>query len=601
MNNFAKLAYLAVLIVAGAVYYPSLNGGFLFDDFANIVDNKHVHLATFSIAGLIDSLGGLSAGPLGRPVSVGSFALTHLFFGLDPFAFKAINLVIHLFNGLLIGCFVSLLFKTLPEGKITPGIQRWLPLWVAAVWVLHPIHFVAINMAVQRMTLLAAMFTLLGLIAYLKAADARTSKASRFIWAAGAWAVCWPLAVFSKETGLLFPVFAALITWSAAPQAGGTFGRRRNLAWATAAMVLVALLMYWRMGWSWLDSGYAVRDFSLTERLLTEARVLWFYLGQIVLPSPASFALYLDWIPLSRGVLDPPSTLAALVAWVVLLALAAYYRQRHPIAVLGLAWFLAGHSIESSFIPLELAHEHRNYLPALGPLLAVGYYVACLFEDLKADYKKLIPTTAALSAVVLLAILTTLRSMQVADPLIGTQIEATRHETSARANYVAGWALIKAGRGDKGDPFGGINVRFYFEQAERSDKGFKLGYLGLITWACASGREVEREWLEEFANRLQATTFSHGQLTLPGYLLRPLVSMPKCLPRQDVLELFEAGSRNPRIANHARARFLEAAADYELTVSRDAASAQEYYRRSSALDPANIGSRTKLESSMPRK
>jgi hypothetical protein len=56
-----------------------------------------------------------------------------------------------------------------------------------------------------------------------------------------------------------------------------------------------------------------------------------------------------------------------------LLILSILWRKRFPIVAFAVLWFLVGHSLESTVFPLEIIHEHRNYLPALGPLLALTY------------------------------------------------------------------------------------------------------------------------------------------------------------------------------------------------------------------------------------
>jgi hypothetical protein len=353
--------------------------------------------------------------------------------------------------------------------------------------------------------------------------------------------------------------------------------------------------MYWRIGFSWLEAGYSVRDFSLYERLLTEARVLWFYLGQIVLPNNESFALYLDWLQISRGWFEPKTTVLAVFAWFVAICLAIRYRHHQQALVFGLVWFLLGHSMESSFIPLEIAHEHRNYLPALGVVIAIGVVGARIFDQPKFRHSRLVPVSVSLASLLVLGMLTGLRSAQMSDPLIGSQMEAVRHEASARANYVAALTLIRAGFGDQDDPMGAKNVQFFLEQAERADTGFKLGYLALITWACSSGRLVDELWLGGLSDRLEKTTFAYGQLSLPTALVKVLTLTPECLPRNKAIDLFEAGSRNFRIGNRVRSRFLEGAADYELLVQRDPVTASQYYVRAVEQDAGNISPRNKLE------
>jgi len=579
-----------LLLLATGIYWPGLQGSFLFDDFANIVNNPAVHAAELTASSLSAALSGPEAGPLGRPVSILSFAATHAAFGLDPFAFKSINLIIHLANGLLVGWLAHLLLAAIPSVP-RDGHFRWLPWWIAALWLLHPINVMPVLMAVQRMTLLSGLFLLLALLAHLKGiGDAR----HRSVWLVAAWCLFWPLSVFSKETGLLFPLYALLATQ--------LIRRDKALpilaAIATLGILAAATLLY-KLGWSWLDAGYAMRSFTLTERLLTEARVLWFYLGQIVMPSHAGFALYLDGIPISSGLLQPPRTALAVAAWALVLCLLPVLWRRWRILCFGIAWFLAGHLLESTFLPLEIAHEHRNYLPAFGPVFAVGYLLATGLSRMRLDYPAV---TAAMAAILMIGVpasMTWMRNDQWSDTLRGHQIEAIHHPGSARANYYLAINLVQHGHGDAGDPFGAHLASFHFREAAMLDPMLKAAHIGLVVWACASGRPVEPEWIDQLADRLETRPYGPGDRELPGDLLKPMIAMPACLTRADALRLFEAGSRNSRITQNLRANFLEAAAEYELLVSHDPPSALAYYRRASQANPASARLKERIRNLSP--
>ena len=52
-----------------------------------------------------------------------------------------------------------------------------------------------------------------------------------------------------------------------------------------------------------------------------------------------------------------------------------------------LAWFLAGHVLESTFVPLELVHEHRNYLPQYSILFGITYYLVYPYADIPSTLK----------------------------------------------------------------------------------------------------------------------------------------------------------------------------------------------------------------------
>jgi len=116
--------------------------------------------------------------------------------------------------------------------------------------------------------------------------------------------------------------------------------------------------------------GYDVRAFTMGERLLTEARVIWMYIYWLILPDTRQFTLHHDNFPISHGLFDPISTLTSILGLIALIALAWKLRQRFALLSFGVAFFLAGHALESTVVPLELVFEHRNYLPGFGLLFA---------------------------------------------------------------------------------------------------------------------------------------------------------------------------------------------------------------------------------------
>lgn len=577
------IPWVALLALASGIYLPGLSGGFLFDDIPNIVNNPAIQINRLDGDAVNAALSGPAAGPLGRPLSVLSFALTHVLFGLDPLAFKAINLAIHMANGLLVGWLTSLLIVAMPSVVM----RRWLILWVVAVWLVHPINVMPILLSVQRMTLLSGMFMLLALIAHAKAL--RLDVERKFAWLAVAWLCFWPLAVLSKETSLLFPFYAVLVTLLVKPS------RSKDLfAGITLLTVVAAGIVIARLGWGWLEAGYAMRNFTLGERLLTEARVLWFYLGQILLPSHAAFGFYLDDIPVSKGLWAPPQTILALSGWAIAIVLVGKFWRRMPIVCFGLAWFLAGHLLESTFLPLEVAFEYRNYLPSLGPILMAGWIGIALLSRVPLDHPRFTVGALALLPLVLLALMTWMRADQWGNPIRAHQIEAAHHPHSARANYTLATILMQSGHGDAGDFVGAQMIHHHLLEAANADPSLKPAYLGLIVWACGSGREVESQWIDGLALRLESTPYGPKDKELPDDLLKPLIGMPHCLPFRDAYRLFEAGSRNKRIPKSLRARFLEAAGDYALLVETNPPVAQAYYLQANALDAVNIRLKKKI-------
>ena len=368
----------AALLVTVLVYLPGLGGPFVFDDSVNIVDNPAVQLDSLAPAALGDLVASGGAGPLGRPVAMLSFGANHYLFGPGPYSYKLLNLIIHLINGLLVYRVCRLLLQSLP-GRATDAtrLTTWTAAAVAAAWLLHPLNLSAVLYVVQRMTSLSALFSLLALAWFLEGrrlqlqAGEHGATGWRYIMASLGIAV--PLAAFSKENGLLVPGLMAVIELTLLQLGAERPVDRQRLKLLYGLLLGVPALA--TVGVLLVEPGFLIdysnRSFTLSERLLTEARVLWSYVQWVLLPVPGALSFYHDDVLLSSSLLDPPVTLLALSAWLVVAGFALFGR-RWPLWRCGVLFFLAAHSMESGPIALELVFEHRNYLPMLGLLLPLG-------------------------------------------------------------------------------------------------------------------------------------------------------------------------------------------------------------------------------------
>ncbi|UUM28465.1 hypothetical protein NQU59_04990 [Acinetobacter colistiniresistens] len=94
--------FVLILGVTFYIYYFGLFGDYVFDDSGNILENKKIAITSIDWNSLNAAFWSGGAGPLGRPISMLSFALNYYFTGFDPYYFKLTNLIIHLVNGILI-------------------------------------------------------------------------------------------------------------------------------------------------------------------------------------------------------------------------------------------------------------------------------------------------------------------------------------------------------------------------------------------------------------------------------------------------------------------------------------------------------------------
>lgn len=435
------LAFVAIAVLTGVVYLPGLSGPFVFDDYVNIVNTPLKEMQGHWWAGLRQAALGGSAGPLGRPLSTASFWLNAAFTGMNPFWFKLTNLFIHILNGWLVWRVCRRLIGLLPVSSVA---RDWLPLAASGIWLLHPIQLTAVLYVVQRMTSLSATFVLLGLLVYLRAREAMLAGHDGRL---GLWLgvpFCTALGALAKENGVLLIPFCFAIEVSLlrfrhpAPWRWGNLSHF-YLAFLVLPLAVVAIFLMSHPDWLAQSSTY--RPFSAFERLLTESRVLMFYLQLLILPRISEYGLFYDDFTISHTLLDPPSTLFAVGAWLALVTGSLLARDRLPLLAFAVCWFLAGHALESSFLALELVHLHRNYLACLGPVLAfsVGLYQAS--HALDSRWK-----AALLPGIVLaLSVVTALRADQWRDDLTLARFELMHRPNSPRAQYEGGRVLAELG------------------------------------------------------------------------------------------------------------------------------------------------------------
>jgi tetratricopeptide (TPR) repeat protein len=193
--------------------------------------------------------------------------------------------------------------------------------------------------------------------------------------------------------------------------------------------------------------------------------VLVFYLKMIIMPSISELGLYHDDIAISHGLLDPPTTFYSLVTLVGLLLGALLLLKKHPLVSLGILWFFAGHALESTVFPLEIAHEHRNYLADYGILLAATIAVT------QAPLRRLAPliqTAVPLLFFFLFSSTTWLRANQWSDNINLAVYEARHHPDSFRAVFAAG--RIHGRLATQGQPGSAEQAYAYLDRAGKLDK-----------------------------------------------------------------------------------------------------------------------------------
>lgn len=373
------LALAALLISAWLAYRPGISGTFLLDDFSSLqllgtwgpVTHWNA-LWRYLTAGIVD--------PTGRPLSLLSFLLDANDWPAAAAPFKYTNILFHLLNGALL-CWAMLKLGRrcgIDETRATTSA-----LIGSGIWLLHPLLVSTTLYVVQREAMLPATFTFIGIICWCSGRDAfDTGKVGRaIIWMVAAAWLCTLLATLCKANGILLPLLIAVAEATLLRTHGDerATNRRTRLITTTILLglpiaLLAAYLVYVLPGAVHATPG--MRGWTVGQRLMSEPRVLTEYLRLLWIPQTTSFGVFNDQIHVSSGLLHPWTTLPCIIFIVGLIVAGWFARRRFPVLAFTILFYSAGQLLESSFIPLELAFEHRNYLPAAFMFWPIGLWLS---------------------------------------------------------------------------------------------------------------------------------------------------------------------------------------------------------------------------------
>ncbi|MBB5360680.1 tetratricopeptide (TPR) repeat protein [Rhodanobacter sp. ANJX3] len=436
---------IGTLLLTWLAYVPGLHGGFLFDDFANLPAlGSYGSIRTWTVFWRYITSG--IADPTGRPLTLLSFLLDARDWPADPFPFKRTNLILHLFNGVLLYLLLIRLGRLITSDTTRCHIGAT---FGAAIWLLHPLLVSTTLYIVQREAMLPATCVLIGLLLWLRGREGlicgRLKSGS--LWVVLGLGGFTLLGTLAKANGVLLPLYALLIEIIVlAPRQPLGRGSRRSiyrtllvlLGWIPTATVVGYLL--W-VGLHGIAAGAPMsRPWTYGERMLTEPRVLMDYLRLLWLPHPFSSGVFNDQYSASTSLLHPITTLFSLLAIAALIVAAWRWRRRYPALSLGVLFYFGGQLLESTSIALELYFEHRNYVPALLMFWPLGLWLGDM-RTLKAP-KRFLLIALPLS----LALMTYLRAEVWGDVQTQALVWARMNPDSARAQANAAQIEMAQGR-----------------------------------------------------------------------------------------------------------------------------------------------------------
>lgn len=442
-------AYILLIICIGVVVYlPAFQASFHLDDGPSIRGNEDIRrIALETIFNYWPT----------RFFTYLSLAITFRYAGLDPFLYHLSNIVIHIFNGLVV---YFLLRRLLGKfGPVTALIGT-------LIFLVHPLQTQAVTYIIQRATSLAACFYLLSIIFYLKAfqikmnaekdnADISTRfKLFNYIYYffSMLFAAC---AMFTKEFTITLPGALILTELLVLRERRVKSSKKfiRLIPFLVLLLVIPTLTRIYSENPHYNDSGQVewLKEAGVIDEaapghgespriyLLTQSRVFITYLRLLALPINQQ----IDYDYPKILSLFEPGVFICLTVIISLVITAIYFSKRKNLMMVGfgISWFILTLLPESSIIPIiDVIVEHRLYLPLFGVVLVFASIYGGLARFRRARF------ILATSIIIFFSWLTYQRNLVWKDPVSLWEDNVAKAPGRARIHGNLGKAYLDKGR-----------------------------------------------------------------------------------------------------------------------------------------------------------
>jgi protein O-mannosyl-transferase len=377
------LCLVLLTVICTLINSDTILSPFILDDDGFILNDKNIRVTKFTIEGFTNAA--LYGHPPHRLLPNLSFAINYYIGRYDVVGYHLVNIAIHLMTSMILFFFFKATLSLIPRGIDVPGQDKLDAFFAALLWMVHPIATQSVTYICQRMTSMATLFYILALFFYMKARIAQRSgehvdavfhphpvpppsmgRGKNLIVTLlfSGCIISGLAAVASKENAAMLLIFILTYEWFFFQDLKISWSAKK-LIWIFGAMVVFCVIALIYLGGNplaWIEAGYARRDFTPIQRIMTEWRVVVYYVSLFFFPIPERLNLEHDY-PLSYSLLDPSTTLPGLLAILSLIAIAIKLSRKDRLASFCILWFLGNLVIESSIFPIEIIFEHRTYLP----------------------------------------------------------------------------------------------------------------------------------------------------------------------------------------------------------------------------------------------
>jgi tetratricopeptide (TPR) repeat protein len=492
---------LSVFLILGFLLYSiTFKSPFIFDDIPRIEENRSIRITELSAESLIEAAFGAQSAKT-RPIGNITFGLNYYFHQYSPEGYHLVNIIVHILAGIFLFIFIQTTLN-LPLLKVEIDHTFPIAFFAALLWLVHPIQTQSVIYIVQRLNSLASLFYILSFWLYVQG---RLAEQPGKRWGCfGGAALAWIFALGCKQTAATLPFFIFLYEWYFLQDLSAEW-LKGKLKFVFLVFFVFGLLSLLYLGPDPIEKlssikDFANKEFTLSERVMTQFRVVIYYISLIIFPHPSRLNLDYDFA-LSHSLLNPLTTLLSLIFIIGLIALAIYLAKKERLISFCILWFFGNLVIESSIIPLAIIFEHRLYLPSM---LICLIPVVLLFRYVKINWLRI----GALSAVVIVFSVWTYQRNAVWQNKLSLWSDVVKKSPNkARPHLNLGESLSKKGRV--------AEAAQQYRQALRINPRYAMAHFNLANVLQQQGRDAEA--IKHYSTAIQidpADIAAHNNLGL---------------------------------------------------------------------------------------
>ena len=295
------------------------------------------------------------------PITALSLSVNHYFSELNPKPYLITNLLIHLLNCILVFIVLQKLFK-----------EKWLTLFVGALFALHPMQVESVSYVAGRRDVLYVLFFLIAIIHYLNYKETQQKKYIQYTF------LFFMLSLFSKGQAIALPFTLILIDYITDKPFHIKQSAKDKLWFLAVAVVFIVITLLVKQQSKDFNLSGDITEISFGMKTLFAAYGFMMYIINLIVPFNLSLIH-----PYPKEIAISASLIAALVFIGVLLVAIWKYRKTQPYIVFGLLFFIINIFLVLQIIPNSygIMNDHYVYFAGIGIFISLYFLLKQLINS----------------------------------------------------------------------------------------------------------------------------------------------------------------------------------------------------------------------------